>query len=78
MTFVRTKLMIEKMAPGDVAEVLLKGTEPLENVPRSVRDMGHTVLSLQAHTADQSGAEVFRLLILKNESGSKKNGLNTD
>jgi len=68
MTFVRTKLMIEKMAAGDLAEVLLKGTEPLENVPRSVRDMGHTVLSLEAHTADHADAGVFRLLIQKNQA----------
>ena len=43
MTFVRTKLMIEKMSQGDVAEVLLQGAEPLENVPRSVEEMGNII-----------------------------------
>ena len=66
MTFVRTKLMIEKMSPGDIAEVRLKGAEPLENVPKSVTDMGHTVLSLEAENADQSEPDVFRLLIKRN------------
>ena len=34
LTFVKTKLLIERMAPGQVLQVRLKGTEPLENVPR--------------------------------------------
>ena len=46
MTFVRTKLLIEKMGPGERAEVRLQGAEPLDNVPRSVREIGHEVVSL--------------------------------
>jgi hypothetical protein len=34
------------MASGETAEIRLKGAEPLENVPRSVREHGHEVLSL--------------------------------
>lgn len=48
ITFVKTKLLVEKMAPGEVAEVRLGGGEPLENVPRSVKDEGHKILSLEA------------------------------
>ena len=48
LTFVKTKLLIERMAPGQVLEVRVKGAEPLENVPRSVREQGHTVLRLEA------------------------------
>ncbi len=66
MTFVRTKLMIEKMAVGDIAEVILKGTEPLHNVPRSVTEMGLTVLSLEADDRSSINDGVFRLLIRKN------------
>jgi len=47
LTFVRTKLLMEKMRPGERAEVRLRGGEPLENVPRSVREIGHAVLSLE-------------------------------
>ncbi len=65
MTFVRTKLMIEKMAPGDLAEVHLKGAEPLENVPRSVQDMGHNVISMEAMNSDDPIDGVHRLLIRK-------------
>ena len=46
MTFVRTKLAIEKLAPGALLEVRLNSGEPLENVPRSVTEMGHEVLAL--------------------------------
>ena len=47
MTFVRTKLAIEKMASGEILEVRLKGAEPLANVPRSAREHGHEVLSIE-------------------------------
>jgi TusA-related sulfurtransferase len=46
ITFVKTKLMLEKKSPGTVVTVRLKGSEPLDNVPRSVRAHGHDVLSL--------------------------------
>ena len=46
LTFVKTKLLLERMAAGETAEIRLKGAEPLENVPRSVREHGHEVLSL--------------------------------
>ncbi len=52
MTFVRTKLLLEKMAPGAIANVRLNGGEPLQNVPRSVRDHGHQILSLEREPGD--------------------------
>jgi TusA-related sulfurtransferase len=48
MTYVRTKLKLESIADGAVLEVLLKGAEPLKNVPRSAREEGHEVLALEA------------------------------
>ena len=50
LTFVKTKLLIERMAPGQIAEIRLKGAEPLENVPRSLKELGHTIISLKAET----------------------------
>jgi tRNA 2-thiouridine synthesizing protein A len=47
MTFVKTKLQLEKLAPGEQLEVLLKGAEPLENVPRSATEAGYRVLSIE-------------------------------
>lgn len=43
MTFVRTKLLVERMAPGQTAEIRLKGREPLTSVPRSMTELGHHV-----------------------------------
>jgi TusA-related sulfurtransferase len=47
MTFVKTRLLIEKMAPGEEAEIRLNGGEPLENVPASVAELGHAVLGIE-------------------------------
>ena len=46
MTFVRTKLKLERMQPGEVLRVRLRGDEPLRNVPRAARDEGHIILGI--------------------------------
>ena len=43
MTWVRTKLELEKLAPGEVLDVRCSPGEALENVPRSAADAGHEV-----------------------------------
>ncbi|NTX16540.1 sulfurtransferase TusA family protein [Myxococcus sp. CA051A] len=48
MTYVRTKLRLEALESGALLEVLLRGTEPLKNVPRSAREEGHEVVSLES------------------------------
>jgi TusA-related sulfurtransferase len=47
MTFVRTKLKLERMQPGEVLSVRLRGEEPLRNVPRAAREEGHTILGIE-------------------------------
>ena len=51
MTFVKTRLLIEKMSPGEIAEIRLTGGEPLENVPASVTELGHIVLGIEREEA---------------------------
>jgi TusA-related sulfurtransferase len=46
-TFVKTKLLLEDMKPGEVAEIRLNAGEPLVNVPRSAAEAGHRVLSVE-------------------------------
>lgn len=58
MTFVRTKLLLERMAPGQTANIRLRGGEPLDNVPRAVREHGHEVLGLEP-----LGDDLFELRI---------------
>jgi TusA-related sulfurtransferase len=48
MTFVRTKLKLERMRAGEILNVRLRGEEPLRNVPRAARDEGHAVLGIVA------------------------------
>lgn len=45
LTWVKAKLALERLAEGEVLELLLSGGEPLENVPRSAELEGHEVLS---------------------------------
>lgn len=47
MTFVRTKLKLERMRPGETLSVRLRGEEPLRNVPRAARDEGHIILRIE-------------------------------
>jgi tRNA 2-thiouridine synthesizing protein A len=58
MTFVRTRLALDRMAPGEILLVMLKGDEPLRNVPRTATEQGHEVLSVET---DSEG--ISRLLI---------------
>lgn len=60
MTFVKTKLELEKLQPGDTLEVLLSEGEPLSNVPRTAVEQGFTVLE-QAHVKDG----IHKLIIRK-------------
>jgi len=41
MNWVRTKLALERMAPGAMLEVEVDAGEPIESVPRSAREDGH-------------------------------------
>ena len=46
MTFVKANLELEKLYDGESLEILLKGSEPLENVPRSAAESGYDVKSV--------------------------------
>jgi tRNA 2-thiouridine synthesizing protein A len=48
MTFVRTKLKLERMRTGEILSVRLRGEEPLRNVPRAAREEGHAILGIEA------------------------------
>ena len=44
MTFVKTKLHLEQLEPGETTEILLTAGEPLDNVPRTAVEQGYLVL----------------------------------
>ncbi len=56
--------MVERMAAGQTLEVRLNAGEPLENVPRSLVELGHEVLRLEPESPGETGG-VHRLLVRK-------------
>jgi TusA-related sulfurtransferase len=62
MTFVKTKLLLERMRPGETAEIRLTGDEPIANVPRSVEEHGHHVVECAPEASDSA---VYRLVVRK-------------
>jgi tRNA 2-thiouridine synthesizing protein A len=46
MTFVRTRLALDTLEPGQILLVRLQGADPLANVPRAAADQGHDPLEL--------------------------------
>ena len=66
LTFVHTRLTIDSMQPGKVLAIVLNEGEPLENVPRSLKELGHKVISVRP-TSYPPGT--FRLLVLICDEG---------
>jgi TusA-related sulfurtransferase len=47
MTFVKTKIELNKLRQGDVLNVKVTEGEPLENIPKSAVEQGFKVLSVK-------------------------------
>lgn len=62
MTFVRTKLAVERLQSGQVLEVRMNSGEPSRNVPASLREHGYQVGELQPENPDNPDG-VQRLLV---------------
>ncbi len=60
MTFVKTKLEMEKLGEGDQLEVLLTEGEPLENVPKTANEQGYSILKIE-----QIDNRIYKILIEK-------------
>lgn len=62
MTYVYTKLALEPLKPGEVLEVVLRGAEPLKNIPLQAKHEGHEVVASEALASG-----LHQLLIKKGE-----------
>lgn len=51
ITFVKTKVALEDLDDGQILELRLNDGEPIQNLPRSLKDDGHKILEL-ANNAD--------------------------
>jgi TusA-related sulfurtransferase len=65
LTYVRVRLLLEGMRPGDVAEIRLAGAEPLANVPNALFLQGHSLLSLEAEDEGDGPHGPHRLRVQK-------------
>lgn len=46
VTFVKAKVALEELDDGDILAVHMNDGEPVQNVPRSIKEEGHQVLKL--------------------------------
>ncbi len=47
MTFVRAKVALEKIAGGQLVELVIRGAEALQDIPRSLKAEGHRIEAVQ-------------------------------
>jgi len=60
MTFVKTKLELAKLYPGEILEVLLKEGEPLDSVPKSSEEQGYEIVEINHVEKD-----IYKVIIKK-------------
>lgn len=61
-TFVKSKLMLEQMAPGEVLRVVVDYPPATSNVPRSMESEGHRVLAV-----GPAGEGVWEIVVRKKD-----------
>ena len=54
MTFVRVRLALDQMQPGQILEIRLRGDEPRRNVPLTAQKQGHAVIACADHANGDS------------------------
>jgi TusA-related sulfurtransferase len=59
MTYVRVRLALDRLAPGQDLLVRLRGEEPSRNVPRTAAAQGHEVL------ATETGPDGVTLVLIR-------------
>jgi TusA-related sulfurtransferase len=64
LTFVKAKAAIEELDDGQILFVRMNDGEPIQNVPRSLKDEGHEILKL---IDNKNGT--YDLIVRKKESG---------
>ena len=45
-TFVKAKIALEELEEGEILSVKMNDGEPVQNVPRSIKEEGHQILKL--------------------------------
>jgi len=62
MTFVKAKVALEELDDGQILSIRLNDGEPVQNVPRSIKDEGHKILKLV-----DNGDGTYNLIVKKTD-----------
>ena len=62
LTFVKAKVAIEELDDSEILAIRMNDGEPVQNVPRSIKEEGHQILKL---TANEDGT--YTLIVRKVE-----------
>lgn len=46
LTFVKAKVALEELEEGEIISIHMNDGEPVQNVPRSIKEEGHQILKL--------------------------------
>ncbi|MBR4276816.1 MAG: sulfurtransferase TusA family protein [Lachnospiraceae bacterium] len=47
LTFVKAKVALDELDEGQIIAIRMNDGEPVQNVPRSIKDEGHRILKLE-------------------------------
>ena len=59
-TFVKAKIALEELDEGQILSIRMNDGEPVQNVPRSIKEEGHEILKI-----NDNGDGTFELYIKK-------------
>lgn len=62
VTFVKAKVALEELDDGQILAVRMNNGEPVQNVPRSIKEEGRQILKLE-----DNGDDTFTLIVKKVE-----------
>lgn len=62
VTFVKAKVALEELEEGEILAIRMNDGEPVQNVPRSIKEEGHKILKL-----DENGDGTYTLFVEKVE-----------
>lgn len=62
VTFVKAKVALEEIRAGQILAIRMNAGEPVENVPRSIKEEGHQILKLT-----DNGDETYTLYVRKGQ-----------
>ncbi|MGN0482193.1 MAG: sulfurtransferase TusA family protein [Lachnospiraceae bacterium] len=62
LTFVKAKVALDELEDGEILSIHLNDGEPVQNVPRSLKEEGHQILKL-----NDNGDGTFDLIVKKVE-----------